>query len=193
MSNNYFNFNIPEFHDKQGKDWSSFTTIVNSEVDTLIKKITELYWLNDINFMSTPQIEAVMNALKLSYESTDTLQMKKIKLRSFVSKYKNKSLEDTYLDPQESIVGTRGVIYDGNATGSFKWGSSKWGSSATEDVIKWTETGPQFSIYVDVKTSDSTMLDQIQDIYQDPSMIPAFYQIYLIDFDSTQFDKLRTI
>lgn len=192
MSNEYFNIEIPEFNQKYGTDWTSFETITDDNVDYLIGKTIDLYKLIDITRMSSKVVELWLNTLKIYYDDTDTLATKKLKLRYYNSQYSNKSLDEIYLDLAEGIVGTRGDIYSGFDLGAFIWDSSAWydGSGYEDTDIRWTSLGSQFEIYIDVKTVVSAELDQIELLYSQPSMKPAFYLVYLID---SSFNILRTV
>ena len=191
MANNYFNFTLPFFSTQYGTDWEDFSTIINDNVDNIMKKTYQLYWLNDINSFTTRVSELVLDSLGIEYSSTDTLLTKKIKIRTFVTKYANKGLADTYLDIGEDIVGTSGTIYTSLSTLNWLWGTSRWGSTGdtNNDSIKWCNQ-PRFYIYIDVDTTDNDELDQIQLIMEQDSLLPAFYRIFLID---SSFTILRII
>jgi hypothetical protein len=188
--NNFFNFKIPDF--KYGIDWDDFETIVEDNVDNLFESIWQLYWLNDPDYMSLQAVEKALKALKISFYTTDTLQLKKLRLRKFLTTFSNKASSDIYLDYAESIVGIRGVIYTGYTMGVWRWGISRRSdvSSIIPESIRWTSSLTKFNIYIDVKTTDSDLLDVIVELYRLPYLYPAFYKIYLID---SNFTILRTV
>lgn len=188
--NNFFNFNIPYFCDKYGNDWSDFTTITDENVDYSIGKIWDLYKLADPNFFTTPVAELVGRSLDLSFDTTDTLKTKKYRIRKFLTMFKDKGTDAFYLDPQESIVGTRGVIYSSLDYGSWIWEESTWGDTDGAENILWSGDDAQFFVYIDCKTTDNDLLDQIVDAYSAEYMLPAFYKIYLID---SNFEILRSV
>lgn len=191
MSNDFFNIKIPNFQEKYGEDWAQWKSIVEEFNDYLFQKTWELYFLNDLNRISERALEFLLDSLRVHYDANDTLLTKKLKLRTYVSQYENKALSQVYLDIQEAIVGTRGVIYSGYEVGVWRWGVSRWKGSGTSGTnIRWAVNGAQFEIYINVKTSDSTLLDQIQAMYRRPSLKPAFYKIYLVD---DNFVTLRTV
>ncbi len=191
MANNYFNFTLPTFMVQYGSDWIDFQTIVDDNVDNVMSKTYQLYWLNDPNNFTTRVSELVLDSLGISYSTTDTLLTKKIKIRTFLTKYANKGLADTYLEIGEDIVGTTGTIYTSLEDLNWLWGNSRWGSTGSTflNSIKWNNQ-PRFFIYIDVNTTDNDELDQIQLLMQEDSMLPAFYKIFLID---SSFNILRSI
>ena len=56
--------------------------------------------------------------------------------------------------------------------------------------MRWTGINSPFYVFIDVKTTDSDLLDEIVSIYREGYLLPAFYKIYLIDSD---FNILRTV
>lgn len=193
--NNFFNFTIPEFYLRYGEDWEDFEDIVEDNVDYVYAKLLGLYWLIDIDRTPVRALEKVLRALKITYQIADSVSVKKALLRQYVTKYADKGLGQQYLDLAEAVTGIVGEFYVDYERGGWTWGEASWhdGATESEDDITWgAETG-LFVIYFDVKTSDSDELDQIQVLLQDKTMSPAFYQIYLIDYDATGFTILRTI
>ncbi len=198
MSNNFYQFKIPYFNEKYGSDWDSFTTVINDNVDYVMNKTYQLYWLFDPNYYTTRVAEAVSDSLEIDYTEITTLAVKKYNIRKFLTKYANKGLADTYLDVQEAIVGTRGVIYTGYQYGwkhhtTSTDNNNRWGSATSGTfggAFKWTKASPQFYIYIDAKTTDSGLLDLLVEEYRQPSMLPAFYQIYIVDSSN---NLLRTV
>lgn len=190
--NDTFNFQIPLFNEKYGEDWADFKMITDDAVDYLFEKTWQLYWLVDPNYMTVRVAERVLQALGLEYSSTDTLYSKKYQIRKFLTSFADKSLADVYLDIAEGIVGVRGVIYSGLTFGVWKWATSRWTSvGATFPVgIKWGSASSKFNIYIDVKTLVAAELDAIVTEYRRGYILPAFYQIYLID---TAGNILRTV
>ena len=190
--NNYFNFEIPFFNQQFGSDWATFNTIVETNNDYLFEKTYDLYKLKDITRMPILALDIALRLRNIETDPSEAINIKKQKLRSFNKDFKAKAMSDTYLDYQETIVGTRGVIYNGYTLGSFIWGSSNWPvSSVLEDTDRiWSTTGSVFDIYIDCKTTDSGLLDEIVAIYRQKFLLPAFYQIYLID---SSFNILRTV
>jgi hypothetical protein len=195
--NNFYNINIPLFMDRYGTDWDDFKTVTGDNTDHLMNKTYQLYWLADPNYFTIRVAEEVSKTLDLYYDASTTLATMKYNIRKFLTTYANKGLADTYLDIQENIVGVRGVIYTGSDIGwqnhtTIVNNSNRWGSTSGTfpGAFKWSVAPPQFFIYIDVKTTNSTLLDQIQEEYRRDEMLPAFYQIYLID---SSFNLLRTI
>lgn len=190
--NNYFNFTIPDFNQRYGEDWNNFNTITENNVDYMIKKVIDLYRLNDITRTPLIVTEYIMKLLGLKIETTDTLSIKKYKVRKYNSTAKAKATNDLYLDYAENVVGTRGAIYNGYVIGSFVHDESSWPDSVTpnEDDWVWSNNETRFIIYIDVKTLDEDLLDQIQTLYREDFLLPAFYVVYLID---SEFNILRSI
>ena len=181
MSNNYFNFKIPDFNERWGEDWSDFQTIIDDNVDHLIEKIVQLYWLKKPDRMTVIALELAMRFRQITIVSDDTLAQKRYKLRHYNSLYKEKSLGSFYLDPVESIVGTAGDLYlasdlwDGWILDEFVFGDPDHGIfGGIEEDNKWT-------FFFDVKTTDAGLLDQILECLRDKPMVPAFYRLILID------------
>jgi hypothetical protein len=193
MSNKYFNFTLPNFQDRYGIDWDDFKSIVNSETDTLISKILELYWLKSIDRAPVLAVEFSMLVRDLFVSPTDTLAQKKYKLRTFNTTFKNKGMEDFYLDLAEEIVGTRGVIYSGYDFPNWRWNFSRWldvGGSIGGEEIAINSSTSIFYIFIDVKTTDADELDKIEETYEQDYVLPAFYKIILID---SNFQYLREV
>jgi hypothetical protein len=192
MSNNFWNFEIPYFNEQFGTDWSSFTTIVDTNIDTMFDKTFELYWLKDITRMPAMAVDYAIRLRGIETDPSETIAMKKSKLRNFNKDFKSKGMQDTYLDYQEIIVGVRGEVYNGYIFGSFVWDTSCWpisGSPESTDYI-WSTIGTKFDIYMDCKTTDSGLLDEMVAIFRQSFLLPAFYQIYLTD---SSYNILRTV
>ena len=190
--NNYFNFEIPFFNSQFGQDWDSFNTIVESNNDYLFNKTYDLYKLRDINRMPILALDIALDLRNIETDATEALNIKKQKLRWFNKDFKSKSMKDTYLDYQETVVGTRGEIYNGYVFGTSVWGLSSWSiSGAPEDTDRiWSSTDTKFDIYINTKTTDSGLLDELVEIYRESYLKPAFYNLFLIDDD---FNILRTV
>lgn len=182
--NNWFNFHIPYFYETYGSDWVSFRSIIDYEVDYLFNKIHTLYSLNDINKMSDTVITKWLVLMGIKYSVGESTTVKRIRLRTFISRYINKGLADVYLDVAEGITGIRGAIYSGISAGAWFWSTNKWGAQ------KWGTSVGMYNVYFDVKTTDSTELDEIVILLQDPTLLPAFYKMYLID---SAWNILRTV
>lgn len=193
MSNNYFNFTIPAFQDRYGEDWDDFNDIIEDNTDYLIEKTIQLKWLVDPNYMTTRVVEMALKALDVDYSAVDTLAIKKNLLRKFLTSFEDKSLDTLYLDYAEDIVGTRGTIYSAWDINSWRWDYSRWHDPDDDpeiDDIKWTGETRSYFIFIDVKTTDSSLLDDIVDVYRLDYLLPAFHKIFLIDSD---FNVLRTV
>ena len=190
--NNFFNFEIPYFNEKYGTDWDDFNTIVEDNTDYYFEKIWQLYWLNDPNYYSTRVVEKVLDSLGVPYGPTDTLEMKKLSVRKFLTNFRDKGLDSVYLDIQEAVVGTRGVIYTGLDAGVTRWNISRWAVKGNVGfwARKWSTPITKFYIYIDCKTLDNTELDTIMYAYRQDFILPAFYQIYLTD---SSLNILRTV
>lgn len=190
--NNWFEFKIPYFNEQFGKDWAPFLTIIDDNVDYVMNKTYDLYKLRDISMMPVMATEIAISLRGIETEPGETIAIKKAKLRNFNKDFKSKGMQDTYLDYQELIVGVRGAIYNGYVFGTFVWGMSAWpisGSPESTDRI-WSTNQTRFDIYIDCKTTDSGELDEIEAIFRQSFLLPAFYQIYLID---SSFNILRTV
>lgn len=190
--NNYYNFILPYFNEQFGSDWTAFKTIVDDNVDYVMNKTYELYWLKDITRMPVMATEIAIKLRGIETDGSESIAIKKAKLRNFNKDFKSKGMQDTYLDYQELIVGARGNIYNGYVFGTFVWGISTWaiaGFPESTDRI-WSADETKFDIYIDCKTLDSGELDEIQAIFRQSFLLPAFYQIYLVDSD---FNILRTV
>jgi len=189
--NKFYNIKYPEFIEKYGSDWTAFKTNINSWIDDSISKIFKIRREENINTASNRAIELKLRTRGIAIDPLDSLLDKKIKLRQFVRKYQDKGLQATYLDPIEEIVGIRGVIYSGRKIKTWKWNTSKWQkqSSTSANDIMWSISAPSFTIYIDVKTTNATLLDQIERLIRN-ELLPAYYEIYLID---SSFNVLRVI
>lgn len=191
--NNYFNFNIPYFNQEYGEDWDNFKSIIDDNVDYLMEKTFHLYWLNDPNLWTEKITETQLDLYKIPYNSDDTFLTKKAKFYTGITRFKNKGLASIYIDAAADIVGVDGDIYSGSETSSWIWGESFWGDATTPfnaGEMAWGASVSQFYIYFDVKTTDSGELDEIELVLEDDMLLPAFYQMFLID---SSFTILRTI
>jgi hypothetical protein len=178
--------------EKYGEDWDDFRTIVDDNVDYVMNKTYQLYWLNNVDYMGVREVEKALLSMKIGTSSSETLPYKKEKLRKFLTIFANKGTADIYLDFAESVAGARGDIYMGYNLGVWRWGTSRWGipGAPTVNDLRWTLQYARFYVLIDVKTTDSSELDQITSIFRESYLLPAFYQIYLID---SSFNILRTI
>lgn len=123
MSNNYFNFKIPDFNEKFGDDWDNFKTIIDSEVDTLISKIMRLYWMMDPSKMPIRAVELAMQLRDITINDDDSLTVKRGKVRDYNSRYTNKGLAEPYEQLVEDVTGetpifTLGITINGWIIGS---------------------------------------------------------------------------
>lgn len=190
--NNYFNFEIPLFSEKYGTDWDDFKDIIEDANDNLFAKTFQLYWLLDPDYYTNRVAEIILDVLDIDFSSSDTLAVKKSKIRGFLSDLSKKGMEDFYLDPAEDIVGIRGEIYITDGRQVSRRGMMRRAVVGSGfDGAKWHVTEQSgFNIYIDVKTLNGTELDQIEEYYRRDEYLPGFYQIYLID---SSFNILRTI
>lgn len=191
--NNFFNFQIPFFNSQMGSDWDDFNDITEENVDYIMNKTWQLYWLRRIDTMPVMALEQALRLRAVEVDATDSIALKKYKLRKFNTSFKEKGTADFYLDYQEEIVGTRGVIYSGLYFGASIWGSSSWaisGGTSSGTELVWATTYSPFHIFIDVKTTDSALLDELVAVYSQTFLRPAFYQIYLVD---STFTILRSI
>jgi len=190
--NNFWNFEIPYFNEQMGSDWSPFKTVVDDNVDYMMNKTWDLYKLKDISMMPIRATEIAISLRGIEVDPGESVVVKKAKLRSFNKDFKAKGMQDTYLDYQEIIVGTRGNIYNGYILGTAVWGISAWNTSGTSEATDriWSTTDTKFIIYIDAKTTDSSLLDELVMTLRGKSLLPAFYQIYITDSD---FNILRTV
>jgi hypothetical protein len=190
--NNWFNFQIPFFNEQFGTDWDSFKTIVDSNVDNIMCKTFDLYKIHDVTMKPVRALELSLNLRGIVSEPLETVNIKRQKLRSYNKDFRSKSMKDTYLDYQESIVGIRGEIYNGYTVGTFVWNISNWhteGGFESTDRI-WSTEETKFNIYINCKTTDSNLLDEILLIYRQSFLLPAFYQVFLVD---DELNILRTV
>ena len=191
--NNFFNFQTPYFNQQFGSDWDDFNDITEENVDYIMDKTWQLYWLRRIDTMPVMALEQALRLRAIEVDATDSIALKKYKLRKFNTSFKEKGTADFYLDYQEEIVGTRGAIYSGLYFGASIWGSSSWaisGGTPSGTELVWATTYSPFHIFIDVKTTDSTLLDELVAVYSQTFLRPAFYQIYLVD---STFTILRSI
>jgi hypothetical protein len=190
MSNNYFNFNIPEFNSQNGSDWTAFQTIINEWVDYYFAKTYQLYWLRKPDRLNTQAIEIALQLRGIKYTSTDTVKTKRFKLRHFNTSYMNKGLMDTYLDLAENITGIRGTI--GYSTEGWIWDDSKWTEGESPTDAKWGGIASDsiYNIFFNIKTTNEDEIDAIETLIREKTNRPAFYQIFLIDDEQ---NTLRTI
>lgn len=190
--NNWFNFKIPFFNEQFGQDWSDFLTIVESNTDNVMNKTFDLYKIHDVSMKPIRALELSLELRGIKTETTESVNIKRQKLRSYNKDFKSKGMKEVYLDYQEAVVGTRGEIYNGYIVGTFVWDMSNWaviGSEEPTDRI-WSTEETKFLIYIDCKTTDSGLLDELVAIYRQAFLLPAFYQIYLVD---SSLNILRTV
>jgi hypothetical protein len=183
VSNQFYNFRIPDFQDKYGDDWDGFQAVIDDNWDYVFKKAWELYHLVDLNRMPVRVVEYQMNLRSIDFSYSDTAVTKKVNLRNFVNKYVNKGLASVYLDIAEGVTGSVGDLYLDWDRSGFDWDVDHWD-------FTWQDEGSKFIILFDVKTTDSGELDEIQALLQDESVKPAYYKIVLVDSD---FNILRSI
>jgi len=177
MSNNWFNFKLPEFYEKYGSDWDDFSDIIEDNTDYAFLKTWQLYHIIDITRMPLRVTEWWLDLLRIGYDEDDTLTTKKAKLRFFANKYANKGLAEIYIDVAREVSGVDGSfrLPSGDA---WTWGSARpahWSGSIDSRHMVWFEPG----------TSDSDELDAIQALFQSKEMRPAFYKMYLVDSGDT--------
>ena len=190
--NNWYEFKLPYFNEQFGVDWDTFMTITDDNVDYIMNKTWQLYWLRDIGALSGLALDMAINLRKIAVTSDESTLLKRTKLRKFNTIFKSKGMPDTYLDYQEVIVGTRGEIIVASSLNGFIWDGSSWatpGNILTEDRV-WSNSTTLFAIYIDVKTLDNDLLDEIVSVYSQDYLKPAFYTIYLVD---SSLNILRTI
>ena len=190
--NKFFNFEIPYFNEQFGIDWDNFITVVDDNTDHVMGKTYDLYKLKDISMMPLMATELALKLRNIDTDSSEALSVKKSKLRRFNTDFKSKGMQDTYLNYQELVVGIRGEIYNGYIFGTFVWNTSNWtvaGSPEGTDRV-WSTGTSKFDIYIDCKTLDSGELDEIVMIFQQSFLLPAFYNIFLVD---SSFNILRTV
>jgi len=190
--NHWFNFNLPYFNEQFGTDWDDFVAIIDDNVDYVMGKTYDLYKLRDISMMPLMATEMALKLRNIDTEPDELLSVKKSKLRRFNTDFKSKGMQDTYLNYQELVAGIRGVIYNGYVFGNFVWDTSHWPVTGAPDGydIVWATGDAKFDIYIDCKTLNSDELDEIVMIFQQSFLLPAFYNIYLID---SSFNILRTV
>jgi hypothetical protein len=190
--NNWFNFSIPYFNSQFGEDWEDFNDIVEENVDYVMNKTYELYWLQDVSRMPLLAIEKALRVRGIETWPTEDIQSKRLKIRTFATNFNRKATGELYLDYAEAIVGIRGEIYGAYEFGESVWDMMIWPIPGTPDDADrvWETPAIIFEIYIDVKTTDSDLLDAIVDEYRQKFLLPAFYQIYLVDEDMT---ILRTV
>ena len=191
MSNNFFNFNLPALTEKYADDWASFKSTMQDNFDHYAGKVWDLYILRCVNKMTARIVQRFMDLRQIPYTANDTLAEKKFKIRKHVSRYADKGLDDIYLDAAEDISsGGRGALYTGIAM-YWRWEHSRWyGTTDADDYTRWPSDNPLYDIFFDVKTLVGTELDQIVALLREGSMLPAFYQMYLVD---SSFNVLRTV
>lgn len=190
--NNWFNFKIPFFNSQFGQDWSSFQTIVDSNVDNIMNKTFDLYKIHDISMKPIRALELSLALRGIKTDITETVGIKRQKLKSYNKDFKSKGMKEVYLDYQEAIVGIRGEISNGTVAGVFVWGTSSWainGSPESTDRI-WSTEETKFNIYIYCATADDTLLDELVTLYRQEFLLPAFYTIYLTD---EYYNILRTV
>jgi len=182
--NEFFNFKIPDYNLRYGLDWGNFKSIVGDNVDYVFKKIFECYHLKDLNKMPLSIIERFLKQYKIDFYPTDTTETKITKLRFYFQSQKRKTLQDFYLDLIENIVGVRGIIYSGEEiSGAFEWDTSAWydDEAIDPDSITWGSESSKFLIFINVKTIDEELINQILSVLRAENILPAFYKIFLID------------
>lgn len=190
--NSWYEFKIPYFNEQFGSDWTSFITIVDDNVDYVMNKTYDLYKLRDVATMPVLALEMALKLRDIETWPTEDLRSKKLKVRKFATASQSKGTKDLYLDYAEAIVGIRGSAYNGYALGESDWGVMAWPTPGSPDASDrvWSTPTIMFDIYIDVKTTDSDLLDEIVLTYRQKFLLPAFYQIYLVD---SSLNILRTV
>lgn len=180
MSNNYFNFYIPDFNLKYGEDWDDYKEIIDDWVDNFIAKIIQLYWFRCPDKIPLIALELSLRLRKIKFSATDPVNLKRFKYRNFNPSFKGKALSDMYLDIAEAITGIRGSI--NYSTEGLEWGDWAW---ATGEDNEWggINAASVYNIFFNVKTTDEAELDLIYNALMDATYRPAFYQLILIDDD----------
>jgi len=150
--NNFFNFQIPYISSQFGVDWGSFTTIVDDNTDYIMNKTFELYRLKDPARMPAPALEIALKLRDIETTPAELLSVKREKLRSFSTGYRNKGTADLYLDYAEAITGGRGEIFQGYDSGYTDWGVSSWSMGLSEANARvWETPAVVYKIYVEPK------------------------------------------
>lgn len=181
--NNWFNFSIPRFNEQYGSDWDSFNDIVEDNVDYIYAKTEQLYSLKDPGRLSVQAIEKALSVRGIEFSEATPISVKRKNLRAFVLANKSKGMSKVYLDYAEAVVGQRGQVYNGYSTGSWVWGASKWPTPSAIDSSALIHSTPQtlYDIYIDVKTENSDLLDDIVYAFRQSFLLPAFYKIHLVN------------
>jgi hypothetical protein len=184
MSNNYFNFRLPDFQEKYGSDWDDFIGEIDDIIDEVYSDTFDLYRLSDIDRMKNTVVNILVNVYKIATISGETSRQLRVKLRSFPSIYANKGLAIIYIEIAEGITGIAGELYTADILEGWLWDTSTF-------PIRFGDSDQdKFIILFDVKTTDNTELDSIQELLRDKTVKPAFYQMFLID---SSYNILRTI
>jgi hypothetical protein len=180
MSNNYFNFSIPQFNLDNGEDWDDFKDLIDDWVDHFIQKIMRLYWFRHPDKIPLIALEKSLRLRKINFNATDPVSLKRFKYRNFNPSFKGKAMSDMYLDIAEAITGIRGTI--GYSTDGLVWGEWAWADGESNEWGGINEDSV-YNIFFNVKTTDENELDLIYNALMDKTYRPAFYQLYLIDDD----------
>jgi len=178
--NNYFNFKIPDFQQKYGEDWNDFLSVVDDNVDNIINKTIQLYWLKDPSRMTLLALEASLDLRGITYTTNDSTATKKFKLRQFNPTFRDKGLADPYLDLAENITGVRGSLSYYNLYSVWDGSGVLWDGDST----RWDGDGEGiFVILFNIKTTDPDQINTILTLLKEKTMKPAFYYLILIDDD----------
>lgn len=178
--NNYFTYNIPDFQDKNGSDWTDFKDILEDWTDFLISKVIQMYWFRQPDKIPLIALEKSLKLRNIKFNSSDSINLKRFKYRNFNTSFKRKALADIYLDIAEAITGIRGSI--SYSTEGLEWGTWAWSPGEANEWGGITSNSV-YNIYFNVKTTDEAELDLIYNTLMDKTYRPAFYQIILIDDD----------
>ena len=73
--NNFFNFTIPYFNSQFGEDWDSFNSITEENVDYIMDKTWQLYWLKRIDTLPVMALDYAIKLRGIEVDADDTVAL----------------------------------------------------------------------------------------------------------------------
>ncbi len=187
MSNKIYNFFLPAYQKKFGKDWQGFTDILQENYDHYLGKALTLYHLLDLNRSPDNAVQRLSTSMDVPLADGDDPDTIRKKQRNYFAKYADKSLPEIYIaEANEVTGGPDGEFRPGTNIG-WIWGTSHWAespSSGSVEEIQWATvaaTVHHFVVFFDAKTVDAGELDEIQTRFRRPDLRPGWNKIFIVD------------
>jgi len=191
VANKIYNFFLPRFQEKFGKDWQGFTDILQDNYDHYLGKVLSLYHLLDLNRSPDNAVQRLSTSMDVPLADGDPPDTVRKKQRAYFAKYADKGLPAIYIAEANEVTGGPDGEFRAGANIGWIWGTSHWAespSSGDVEEIQWAQTqatAHQFVVFFDAKTVDSGELDDIQARFRRPDLRPAWHKIFIVDSSDT--------